>query len=165
MTIPPLHDDPTRTTPIGMARYADDFLEAALAVYEARGGTWPSNEVASVPVMFLVGQSLELSLKSYLLSKGVTLKEVRSKDLGHSLRANLKKAKGLGLLTLVTLEQEEIQAISTLDQLYASKQLQYIVTGAKQWPAYELIQSAAFKLLHGVSGQVGYKPRKAPAAA
>ena len=60
------HEDPLRTTPIGMARYACEFMEAALAADEKMGATRGADRdiVAPIPVMFLVGQSIELALKA-----------------------------------------------------------------------------------------------------
>ena len=53
---PHLHEDPTRTTSIGMARYAAEFMEAALAA-DGKMGNKPGHEVvAPIPVMFLVGR-------------------------------------------------------------------------------------------------------------
>ena len=42
--------------------------------------------------MFLVGQSIELALKAYLLFKGVDLRTLRH-DYGHGLHRSLRKAK------------------------------------------------------------------------
>lgn len=43
-----------------------------------------------------------------------------------------------------------------LDQLYSTKQLEYIVTGVKALPIFELVESFARKLIGGVSRHVGY---------
>ena len=153
----PLHGDPERTTPLGVARYASDFLEAAHAAYQERSGTWPGPHVASVPVMFLIGQSIELSLKAYLLHKGATLAEIRSREFGHNLGSCYAKAKELGFAALIELQDTEESGMETLDELYSSKQLQYIVTGAKTFPSYEAINAVASKLLIVVAAQVGLR--------
>ena len=153
----PLHGDPERTTPLGVARYASDFLAAAHAAYQERSGTWPGPHVASVPVMFLIGQSIELSLKAYLLHKGATLADIRNREFGHNLGSCYAKAKELGLSTLLELQNTEESGMDTLDELYSSKQLQYIVTGAKTFPAYDVINAVASKLLIVVAAQVGLR--------
>jgi len=161
MNTPRRHEDPARTTPVGMARYATEFMEAALAA-DDKMGTRPGHEiVAPVPVMFLVGQAIELALKSYLLSQGVTLRKLR-RDYGHELHRALRKAKELGLLSLVPLSQDEQDGIELLDRLYSTKELQYIVTGAKEFPVFGPLESAALKLIHGIAKEVGYPPRNLP---
>ena len=129
-----LHNDRARTTPIGLARYSSEFLEAALIADEKMGKRSGYEIIAPVPVMFLVDQSLELSLKAFLLSKGLSLKELRSKKyFGHDLHPLLRKAKELNLRDLVALTEEELDTIEILNTLYATKQLQYIVTGTKKF--------------------------------
>ncbi|MDL2338190.1 MAG: hypothetical protein QFE16_10145 [Pseudomonadota bacterium] len=158
-----IHEDSTRTTPIGLARYAGEFMEAALAADAKMGKKDGYERVAPIPVMFLVGQSIELALKAFLLARGVTLRQLRT-DYGHELHRSLRKAKELGLLEVVPLESEDINAIELLDHLYATKQLQYIVTGANSFPVFGLLQSAALKLVYGIGTEVGFPPRRLPVA-
>ena len=63
-----MHNDPLRTTPLGMIRYAHEFMEAALAVDEKMGSKPGFEIVAPIPALYLLGHSIELSLKAYLLS-------------------------------------------------------------------------------------------------
>ena len=154
-------DDPSRTTPIGLLRFGAEFMEAALAADEKMGHKKGHGIIAPVPVMFLVGQAIELALKSFLLAKGVELTKLRFK-YGHDLHRCLKKAKELGLLNDVPLRADEENAIEILNPLYASKQLQYIVTGPKTFPVFGPLERAAVRLLKGVGAQVGYEPRGLP---
>lgn len=94
-----MHDDPQRTTPVGLARYAHDFFDTARAVQDHLGKGEPYDLVSPMPSLYLIGRSIELALKSYLLSQGVSLRELRSKKYGHNLHACHKKAKELGLLS------------------------------------------------------------------
>lgn len=114
--------------------------------------------VAPIPVMFLVGQSIELALKAYLLAKGVELRKLR-RDYGHELHRSLRKAKELGLADVVTLSDEEENVLVLLDALYSTKQLQYIITGAKTFPVFGPLESAARKLVYGIAPVAGYPPR------
>ena len=91
-----MHDDPSRTTPLGMIRYSHEFMEAALVVDEKIGRSPGFEIVAPIPVLYLVGHSIELSLKSYLLQQGITLRDLR-RNFGHSLHDCFRKAKELGL--------------------------------------------------------------------
>jgi hypothetical protein len=153
-----LHEDPERTTSIGLARYATEFFEAALAADDKLGGEEGYEIVAPVPVMFLVGQAVELALKAYLLAKGVGLRQLR-RDYGHELHRSLRKAKELGLSDVVPLSPDEEDILSLLDGLYSTKQLQYIVTGAKTFPVFGPLEKVARKLIYGIAPVAGY-PRK-----
>lgn len=156
-----LHDNPNRTTPIGLCRYACEFMEAAIAADSKMGRRDGFEIVAPIPVLFLVGQSIELALKAFLLSRGVPLRKLRY-DYGHNLHRSLRKAKELDLSALVTLSPEELATIEVLDVLYSSKQLQYISTGAKTFPMFGPLQSAALRLLHAIGSDVGFPPRHLP---
>ena len=158
MKEPHLHEDPERTTPIGMARYAVDFFKAALAVDDKLGMKEGYEVIAPVPVMFLVGQSIELILKSFLIHKGVSLRHIRTK-YGHGLHKSLWKANELGISNIVDLTDEDISTIKILDNLYSSKQLQYIVTGAKTFPVFGPVETVTRKLLLSVGSEVGFPPR------
>ena len=108
-----------------------------------------------MPSLYLIGHSIELALKAYLLNHGGTLHELRSKTkYGHDLHAAQRKAKELGLsLDCVPAEENAIELLNTL---YSTKQLEYIVTGTKYIPRFDLVESFANKLIRAVSEDVGY---------
>lgn len=157
----PFHFDETRTTSIGLCRYACEFMEAAISADGQMGRRDGFKVVAPIPVLFLVGQSIELALKSFLLTRGVSLRKLRY-DYGHNIHRAMKKSKELGLFSLVTLTPEQLETIEILDGLYSSKQLQYIVTGSKTFPVFGLLQNATLLLLHAIGREVGYPPRHLP---
>lgn len=161
MPTPHLHDDPALTTPIGLVRYAFDFMEAARAADDKMGRKKGFEIIAPVPVMFLVGQSVELTLKAFLLSRGVPLNKLR-KDYGHNLHRALRKAKELGLFPIAPLAEDELEAIECLNTLYSSKELQYIVTGTKTFPAFGPLERGALRLLLNVGPAVGFSPLHIP---
>jgi hypothetical protein len=72
-------------------RRSKEFFEAANLVAEAAG------DRVSIPAYYLWGHSIELSLKVFLISHGVSLRELKSKNLGHNLTALWRKAVSLGL--------------------------------------------------------------------
>ncbi|MGJ0517116.1 MAG: hypothetical protein ACR65O_15335 [Methylomicrobium sp.] len=152
-----MHDDSRRTTPIGLARYAREFFECALAADDKVGQKPGYDFIAPIPVMYLVGHSMELCLKAYLAFHGVPLHELRSKKYGHDLKKCLKKAKELGLNVHVSLDDGELHAFEVLNELYSTKQLNYIVTGAKQFPVFGPIETACKKLLNAICPLVGYR--------
>lgn len=87
-----IHNDPKRTTSKGLARYACDFFEAALAVDDKLGLKLGNEIIAPIPVLYLSAQSIELGLKSFLVFKGVPLDDLPKRKLGHDLIKCLKKA-------------------------------------------------------------------------
>lgn len=152
-----MHDDPSRTTPLGMIRYAHEFIEAALAVDDKMGNRIGFEIVAPIPALYLIGHSIELSLKAYLLGQGVNLGQLR--HFGHNLDKCIRKAKELGLLSHVQFSVPEEGAFELLDGLYSTKQLEYIITGTKHFPIFGLVVVFAAKLFNAVSGVVGFNER------
>ena len=152
-----MHDDPSRTTPLGMVRYSYEFIEAALAVREKMANLPGYEIVAPIPALYLVGHSIELSLKGYLLHRGISLTDLRNRRrFGHSLDTCFRKTKELGLLEHVQFSVQEDGAFELLDGLYSTKQLEYIVTGAKHFPVLGLVERFAIKLFNPISCIVGF---------
>jgi hypothetical protein len=152
-----LHDDPTRTTALGMARYGYEFLGAAFAVDNSVGNKNGHEVITPIPVLYLVGHGIELSLKAYMLQHKLTLGEL--KGLGHNLSSCFDRAKKLGLLEIVSFDEQQVSAFQILDELYSTKQLEYIVTGAKQFPMFGPLQLFGVKLFNAVANSVSYRER------
>ena len=152
-----MEDDSTRTTPIGMARYAREYFDAALAVDNNIGTKKGYEIVAPIPVFYLTAHSIELILKSYLLFKGVELSALRRKSYGHNLNKCIKKANKLGLDECVKLDEGENEALLVLNELYRTKELNYIVTGPKVFPIFGPLETLTRKLLDTIAPLVGYK--------
>lgn len=152
-----MSNDPKRTTPTGLVTYANDFRKTALAANEQFDTTYRLGGVASVSVMYLVAHSIELSIKAYLLHKGQSLEQ--TKKIGHDLCRALKKAKELGIGDIVQITDDEINALQLLNNLYSKKELNYIVTGVKQFPVFDPLNTLNGKLLHGVAERVHYPPQ------
>lgn len=142
-----------------MARYSHEFMEAALAVDNEIGTREGFEIVAPIPALYLIGHSIELSLKSFLLHKGVPLRSLRSKQFGHNLHACLRKAKELGLCAHIQFTDQEEGVFEILNSLYSTKQLEYIVTGSKNFPVFGPIELFAAKLFNAVSEVVGFDKR------
>lgn len=151
-----MHDDPTKTTPVGFIRYAHDFFDSARVLEEQLGKGTSSELVSPMPFLYLIGHSIELALKAYLLQHGLALRELPYKQYGHDLYACQKKAKELGLAELVSFHPAEEGAFELLNHLYSTKQLNYIITGTKYIPDFGLIDSFTRKLIRAVAINVGY---------
>jgi len=151
-------DNPERTTAIGLARYAQEFLEASLKADGGMGQGRKNDFVASVPVLYLAGHSIELSLKSFLLHLGVSLRDLRF-EYGHDLGKLLVAARKLGLEEYAQFDEVELGAFDVLNDLYSTKQLEYIETGPKVFPLFGPIEAFAKKLCAAVSPLVGLSRR------
>lgn len=144
-------EDGGRTTPIGLARYANEFFLAAKIVnqYMRR-----NKNFAPIPAMYLYAHSIELSLKSFLLSKKFSLDCL--KKIGHDLLKLKNCALSFDGMNF-QLNCEECSAIGILNKLYKTKQLNYIVTGYVQFPAYKYCESGAKKILTTTSKSSGWR--------
>lgn len=150
-----MRNDPARTTPRGLARYACEFHEAAETLFDT---TLDSGKtMATTPVLYLIGHSLELIFKSYLLHSGVQLEELRSWEVGHNLDVCYDKSRAMGLCDAINFTCDELSAFCLLNALYSDKQLEYIVTGIKMFPVYGYIASMNEKMISYVCPLVGYR--------
>ena len=127
-----------------MWRYGNDFRKAALAIQSKH------NDHAFMPYYFLLGQSIELSLKAFLLGRGVPLKELRSRKYGHNLKALLDESRRRKLGLEVKLENTHCTVIHLLGIEYLDKRFQYIQTGMMYLPEAWLAQEATDKLSRGL---------------
>ena len=144
------------TAPIGFARYSNEFFRAALMVDDKMGTEKGYETIAPIPVMYLIGHSIELSLKSYLIHKGATEDDLR-KEYGHNLTKAFNAASDAGLCDVIDCDTFEIDVLNILNTLYQSKQLNYIQTGGKEFPMFGPLETLAKKLLVGISKEVGWR--------
>ncbi|SRR6266545_626820 len=91
--------------------YAREFLQAALKT--------------GSPLVraYLLGHSLELVLKTYLLTTGYGEKEIRK--LGHNLSRILAASKSAGVEKLVRISPEMEKDLAEFSTVYASEGLRY----------------------------------------
>ena len=153
-----IHLDPEKTTPVGLVRYAEDFLLSSITVERELGPKIGAGQIPAVPSLYLIGHSIELAFKAFLLAHGVTLDRLIS-DFRHDLQKCFNEAKSLGIENEFCPSEPERGAFELLDVLYSSKQLEYVVTGMKYMPLFPLVQAFAIKLLKVVSSHVGFECR------
>ena len=127
-------------TPSGFLKHAQEFFQAAdLVVSKAEG--------VSLPAYFLLGRSIELSLKAFLLHQGMLITELRKKAFGHNLYALLEKSRQHGIEDYVAMEAIEDGVIQLLSYDYAEKRLEYRVTGGTYYlPLLDVTWTVARKL-------------------
>ena len=143
------------TAPLGSLRLASEYLAAATSVLPP-----PTTDLEafrlkiSFPAYFLVGHSIELSLKAFLLGRGATKDELRSRKFGHKLDALLSEARRRRLGSEVKLPQDETRAIVELNNCYSVKELEYAEVGYRRMPSYALVHRVAGRLCHGLQAYV-----------
>lgn len=153
-------DDPTVTTPHRLGRAAAEFYWAArlVALSEDRNGQLVG---VPAPVMYLVGHSMELALKAFLVDQGWSPKALK-KQLGHDLRKCLDEAKKLGILNLLQISETEEREFELLDSLYSNKQLEYVFWEPRRLPNFArlepLCERFAFGIWKAVSRNHGLDP-------
>ena len=131
-------------TPQGFLKHAQEFWIAADIVLNKM-------ECVSLPAYFLLGRSIELSLKAFLLHQGVCIHKLRKKQFGHNLWALLDEARKRGLEDHIKLEVIDLGVIQLLSIDYAKKRLEYRMTGGRYYlpllpETWEITRKLAFEL-------------------
>jgi hypothetical protein len=156
-TAPQVLTDEERTTAIGLARYAYEYIDAANLVDDHEAELHPGSQISPTPAYFLAVHGIELTLKAFLRHHGVTVRELGSKKYGHDLHACYRKAKELGLLKLFKEHANDVDAMRMLVDLNQGHGLRYIRTGAKQFPLWSIVYPLAARLHQAVAPAVGCK--------
>lgn len=148
-----LSDDDDRTTAIGLARYAYDYISAAMLI--ERNDSSPGH-ISPIPAYFLAVHGIELTLKAFLRHEGVSPRDLQ-KNFGHNLHACHRKAKELGLRKIFKEHPSDIDAMGMLVALNEQHALRYIKTGFKRFPMWSIVEPLAVRLHQAVSPHVGFK--------
>lgn len=130
-------------TAFGMWRYGNDYLRASVYVLSQ----YPDQPF--VPYLSLLGQSIELSLKAFLLTKGITLTELKN-EYRHDLKALVEEARRQGIESHVTLANTHWAVIILMSDEYKTKRYHYIRTGMMMVPDLRLGHEAAEQLSAGI---------------
>lgn len=144
-----------RTTPVGLARFAYEYIDAAMLVDEAKGEVGLLSQASYTPAYFLATHGIELCLKSFLLHKGVGVESL-SKYYGHNLNKCLIESNERGLKDLFELNEDDSRAFELLVELNKENQLRYIQTGLKTYPLWSIVEPLMVRLHQAVAREVGY---------
>ena len=101
------------------------------------------------PVYFLIGRSIELALKAFLLARGETVKKLKH-NYRHDLSKPLKASRKRKLGREVKLKPKQIKAVLSINHYYTSKLLEYIEVGAYFFPPYKVLHETAESLVTGL---------------
>ena len=122
---------------MGISNDAREFLDAAQLV-RAEKPEW------FAPTLFLVCQSIELSLKAYLRGSGYSDKQLRR--LGHDLEAGIAAARAAAIEAHVQIDAADVEALTRMNAYYQSKDLQYSTSGYKSYPHPDVLFTLAERL-------------------
>ncbi|KVF71609.1 hypothetical protein WS75_21825 [Burkholderia sp. FL-7-2-10-S1-D7] len=149
-------DSEDRTTATGLARYAYEYIAAAMVLDRTHAEKHPGEQISPIPAYFLAHHGIELTLKAYLRQHGTTVRELGSKKYGHDLHACYRAAKQLDLLRIFDEKQADRNAMELLAGLNDRHGLRYIRTGMKQFPLWSIVEPLAVRLHQAVAPVVGY---------
>ena len=139
------NDGTGEPSPFGTLRYAEDYRIAAERVI---GDCSPLESRLLMPAYNLIAQSIELSLKAYLLSMGHGNRQLRGPEFGHKLNQLIAEAERLGLNNLVLLDDVDRQVVAELSAHYEMHEFRYIKIGLKRLPFWSLIAPLAKRFTH-----------------
>lgn len=148
-----------RTTAIGFARYAFEYIDAAILVEEARGEPQFVPQASYTPAYFLAVHGLELTLKAFLLHKGIEIDVLGSRQYGHDIKKCFAKADEMGIAHIFRKYDNDELALELLSELNHQHQLRYIQTGFKRFPLWSIVEPLIVRLYEAVSEEVGYRKK------
>lgn len=155
---PTSQDEDERTTAVGLARYAYEYIAAARLIVETAAATnRPMTGISPIPAYFLAYHGIELTLKSYLRHRRVPSRDLRGRVLGHDLHACHRKAKEIGLSGVFNEQPNDVAAMQMLVGMNEHQGLRYIRTGMKRFPYWSVVEPLAVRLHQAVAAEVGYK--------
>ncbi len=129
-----------RVTAIGLFHYAHSYASSASALNQAEVDCTHADS----PVRFLYSHAIELYLKSYLRLHGVTVKDLRSRELGHKMDVLRTKAQEKGL-AISSIQEGQI------DLLSGAIRDRYIETGSRT----VILPDAFLELCLYLHGEIG----------
>jgi len=139
------------STALGFLRVGSEYLRAAeLVLPPAKTEAEAFRQRLSLSAYFLVGHAIELALKAFLFSRGLSISRLRSREYGHNLARLLTEARRRKLGNLVKLAQSEVVSVRLLDEMYSAKEFEYSANGVRGLPHYAVAYSAAEKLCTGL---------------
>ncbi|RYZ94246.1 MAG: hypothetical protein EOO68_20625 [Moraxellaceae bacterium] len=131
--------------PLGFYSVAKEFNLAAKLVHA--GGEF------QLVTYYLIGHSLELIFKAFLLANGVAVNDLRKKGkFGHDLEKLFLETKRLGVSSYVNITPEDEQHLILANSYYNGKEFEYFdtvkcVTGYPNLPDLCVLERLADKLL------------------
>lgn len=138
-----------RISALGFHRKGREFMEAAFSV-KAPTEKNPFLDSAPFTAYYLLGHSLELLLKSFLIGRGTKISELRSRKYGHDLEKLLRESKRRKIGRELKFESLDGPLIQFLNLSYKPKLLEYYAQGMYEFPRYTLIAGVVKRTCDGL---------------
>jgi hypothetical protein len=135
-----------RSPPIGIFLSGESFLRSAQYLRTGLDGKVLRLRF-DMPIYYLYSHALELTLKAFLRSKGVTDRNLRSKKFRHSLQSLRDACVANGLLDHPVKDIFINQTIDLLDPFAADFEFRYLKVGFKNLPTLEAVDAAVSNLM------------------
>jgi len=130
---------------------AEEFLEAATRVCKPPVIAREKLRLRiNMTAYYLLGHSIELSLKAFLFGRGVKYNKLRNKPYGHDLYKLITESRKRRLGIQVKLTPNEVELIKLLSISYSAKLLEYTEVGYYKLPGYGILHEIATKLVAGI---------------
>ena len=130
-------------TPYGMWRYGNDYFKAADRILILHP------DYVFVPYYSLIGQSIELVIKSFLLDQGIEIKELKKK-FGHDLTKLKGEARRRNIESIVELSDTQWEVIHFLNRECKHRRFHYIQVGQMLVPDIPLLHEATRQLCYAM---------------
>jgi hypothetical protein len=117
---------------MGLLTDAKEMLAAAKLLHDS--DVWKVQR----PTYYLLGHSIEVALKSFLLANGTSPGTLKKK-LGHDLAKTARRVIAARSNSVSPIVQEYLPAIDLLSHYYQAKEFEYRVTGVKTYPGKEIL--------------------------
>lgn len=105
---------------------------------------------ANLTAYYLLGHSIELSLKGFLFGRGVKYNKLRYKPYSHDLDKLITESRKRRLGLLIKLSTTEVGLIKLLSISYSAKLLEYTEVGLYKLPEYVALYELASKLAKAI---------------
>ncbi|MET0029742.1 MAG: hypothetical protein ABW101_19080 [Candidatus Thiodiazotropha sp.] len=119
-----------RISPHVLMNGAEEFFEAATKVCKPSNTEFGKLRLKiNMTAYYLLGHSIELSLKAFLFGRGINYNELRYKPYGHDLSYLITESRNKRLGLQAKLTKNEIELIKLLSISYSTKLLEYTEVG------------------------------------
>jgi len=134
-------DEIDRSPPIGVFNFARSYFKAASYLQDALD-KGKAHLPFEMPVYYLYSHALELTLKAFLQTKGLTVDELRSRGLGHKFQALWDESIARGLKMRGETQAAVAETIELLDPFSVGFDFRYLKVGAMRRPSLEAVRQA-----------------------
>ena len=134
-----------RAPPIAFFLSGESFLKTAIHAHEALDAQTLRLRF-EIPIYYLYSHAIELTLKSFLRTKGLTARELSFKPWGHDLLKLWESCVERGFTLDLPTRLETGAVIDLLAPYAVNYEFRYVQVGAKTLPTLDVVREAASTL-------------------